>query len=101
MATVTKSRANIKSINVNRWLKNADKIDKSLRSFSRTARVLSSAHPRLINEYSKRWIVVYKGKVCADGATFESALKKADKEGCPRRDVIVRYIDKDRKAMIL
>jgi hypothetical protein len=76
-------------------------VDRELASFRRTARVLSSDHPRLIDEYSQQWIVAFEGKVRASGNTLTSVLKQADAEGLPRDKIIVRHIDKNQRTMIL
>ena len=98
MATQVASR-DTKSLRV--ALRNAKDIDRNLVAFSRTARVLSSNHPGLIDKYRKKWVVVYDGKVKAQGLSFESALREADKKGLPRRDIIVRLIEKNQRTLIL
>lgn len=82
-------------------LGNPSKVDKELRSFRKSAMVLSSKHPRLVNRYPKQWVAVYNGKTIAVGRTLNSALRESDKRGIPREHVIVRYIDKNQRAMIL
>ena len=76
-------------------------VDRELQSFQMTARILSSSHPRLINRYPKQWVAVHKGKVRASGRTFGSVMTQVDKKGLPRAHVIVRYIDRNRRTMIL
>lgn len=76
-------------------------VDRELASFRRTARVLSSDHPRLIDEYPQQWIVAFEGKVRASGDTLASVLKQADVEGLPRDKIIVRHIDRNQRTMIL
>jgi len=82
-------------------LGNPSEVDKELRSFRKSAMVLSSKHPRLINRYPKQWVAVYNGKTIAVGRTLNSALREVDKRGIPRGHVIVRYIDKNQRTMIL
>ncbi len=72
-----------------------------IQRFRRAARILSSKHPRLIDRYPKQWVAVYEGKVRAAGSTFNSVLAQVDKQGLPRRAVIVRFIDKNQRTMIL
>lgn len=76
-------------------------VDRELQSFQRTARILSSSHPRLINRYPKQWVAVHNGKVRASGRTFNSVMTQVDKKGLPRARIIVRYIDRNRRTMIL
>ena len=86
---------------VREQLGNPADIDRELQSFRKTARVLSSEHPRLIDRYPKQWVAVYEGKVKAHGRTFQSVLRRLDEEGIPRENVIVRYISKEERTMIL
>jgi len=82
-------------------LGNPSEVDKELRSFRKSAMVLSSKHPRLIIRYPKQWVAVYEGKTIAVGRTLNSALREVDKKGIQREHVIVRYIDKNQRTMIL
>lgn len=76
-------------------------VDVELRRFRKAAQALSSRHPRLIDQYPKQWIAVYRGRVRASGRTFRSVLAQVDKKGIPREHVIVRFIDKSKRTMIL
>jgi hypothetical protein len=76
-------------------------VDRDLQVFRRSARVLSSRDPRLIDRYAKQWVAVYQGKVCAQGKTLRSLLAQVDKKGLPRERLIVRFIDKTQRTMIL
>ena len=72
-----------------------------LQSFRRAARVLSSNHPRLIDLYPKQWVAVHRGKVRASGKTFRSVMTQVDEKRLPRGSIIVRYIDRNHRTMIL
>ena len=76
-------------------------VDRDIQKFRKSARVLSSKHSRMITRYPKQWIAVYQGKVRAQGRTLRSVLAQIDEKEIPRGDVIVRYIDKNERAMIL
>ena len=76
-------------------------IDRDLQDFRRAARALSSNHPRLIDSYPKQWIAVYRGRVRATGTTFSAVMTQLDLKGLPREHVIVRFIDKNQRTMIL
>ena len=84
-----------------RELGNPSDIDKELKSFRRSAKALSSKHPRLIDLYPKQWVAVYQGKVSAHGKTFQSVLQQIDLNKLPREQIIMRYIDKNQRTMIL
>ncbi len=74
---------------------------RSLRAFQRSARVFSDSHPRLIDEYPNQWVAVADSTVMAHGNTLKQVLKQVDAEGIPRADVIVRFIDRTQRTLIL
>lgn len=76
-------------------------ISKSLRSFERAARLLSSNQPRLTDEYPEQWVAVTDSKVLAHGDTLEQVLQQVDTIGVLRSDVIVRYIERNLRTLIL
>ena len=81
--------------------KDAREIKKSLVAFSKSANVLSSNHPRMIEKYPDQWVAVGKGKVLAHGKSIDAVLKKVDKMGIDRADIIVRLIEKNLRTFIL
>ena len=74
---------------------------RSLRAFQRSARVLSDNHPRLIDEYPNQWVAVADSAVIAHANTLKQVLKQVDAEGISRADVIVRFIDRTQRTLIL
>ena len=76
-------------------------VDRELQSFAEAARVLSSSHPRLIDERPLQWVGVYQGEVAAAGASFKSVMTQLRKAGIPAEKAIVRFIDKEERALIL
>ena len=80
---------------------NPSEVDRELKSYRKSAMVLSSKHPRLINRYQKQWVAVYDGRTVAAGRTLTAALRNVDKKEIPREHIILRYIDKNQRIMIL
>lgn len=78
-----------------------DNTARSLRRFQRTAHVLSSNQPRLINEYPDQWVAVSESTVVAHGKSLDSVLRKVDRKGVHRSDVIVRFIERTQRTLIL
>jgi hypothetical protein len=76
-------------------------VARDLREFKRTAKVLSSNTPRLIDQYPKQWVAIYKAKVQAHAGTLQSLLVQVEDKGLPRGKMIVRYIDRTQRTMIL
>lgn len=76
-------------------------IARSLRAFQKSARVLSDNYPRLIDECPNQWVAVADGAVIAHCNTLKQVLKKVDAKGISRADVIVRFIDRTQRTLIL
>ncbi len=74
---------------------------RSLREFQRSARVLSSNQPRLVDEYPDQWIAVSDGTVVAHGDKLNIVLRQIDQKGIDRSDVIVRFIERTQRTLIL
>jgi hypothetical protein len=81
--------------------KSAAQIDRELRTFREAARVLSSDHPRMIDEHPSRWIGVYDGRVAASGRSLKSLLERLKKKRIPRDQTIIRFIDRQERMLIL
>ncbi len=78
-----------------------DTMARSLRAFHRSARVLSDNHPRLIDEYPNQWVAVADSTVMAHGDTLEQVLARIDAENISRADVIIRFIERTQRTLIL
>ena len=76
-------------------------IDKELQMFRRTAKRLSSRHPRMIERYPKQWIAIHAGRVRAHGRSLKTVLRQIDSKGLPREHTMVRFIHKEPRTMIL
>lgn len=76
-------------------------IDQELREFRKSAQLLSSDRPRLIEEFPQRWVAIYKGEVRLNSSSFSQLLTLIDEENIPRSSVIVRFIDKNIKTLVL
>jgi hypothetical protein len=76
-------------------------VDRELRAFSRAAKLLSSDHPRLIDEHPKEWVAIYDGKVCASDKSLRALIARLREEGIPANEAIIRYIDTSGRKLIL
>jgi hypothetical protein len=76
-------------------------IDRELRTFSRAARILSSDHPRLVEEHPNEWVGLHDGKVCASAKSFRALVSKLKKQGVRPNEAIIRYIDTSGRKLIL
>jgi hypothetical protein len=74
---------------------------RSLREFRRSARLLSGDQPRLIDEYPDQWVAVSDNSVIAHGKALETVLHQLDKKGVQRADVIVRFIERTKRTLVL
>jgi hypothetical protein len=72
-----------------------------LQKFSKNSKLLSSKRAHLISKYAKRWVAIYDNSVKADGTNLNELLTKVDAMNLPRNHVVIRYIDKNARRMIL
>ncbi len=84
-----------------RLLGDSKKVADDLKTFRRATQILSARQPRLIDQYRKQWIAVYHGKVEAQGRTLKSVMAQVDQKELPRENLIIRFIDKNYRTMIL
>ncbi len=94
----------MKALNQNEVLKllgNPSEVAQDLRAFRKTAKVFSSKRAHLIAKYAKRWVAVHEGQVIADGRNLHEVLSKVDQSGVERKHVLIRYIDRTLRKMIL
>lgn len=80
---------------------NPNAVARSLRAFQESARVLSDNHPRLIDEYPDQWVAIADSIVKAHNNTLEQVLEQIDAENISRGDVIVRFIERTQRTLIL
>ncbi len=74
---------------------------RSLRAFQQSARVLSDNFPRLLDEYPDQWVAVADSTVMAHGDTLEQVLTRIDDQNISRADVIIRFIERTQRTLIL
>ena len=76
-------------------------IARGLREFSTSAEMLANDQPRLIDEFPRQWIGVYRGEVSAKADDLPSLMEKLERRGIPLGDTIVRFIEKNQRTLIL
>ena len=69
--------------------------------FRASAQLLSSEHPRMITEYPKQWVALHGGVVRATSRTLRGLLSALERRAIPRESVVVRFIEKDQRTMVL
>lgn len=79
----------------------AIEIARDLEAYSNAAQVLSSNHPRLIDDHPLQWVGVYQGAVAASGKNLTSLMIQLEKAGVPPARTIIRFIDKEERILIL
>jgi len=84
-----------------KYIGNPAEVDRELRAFHKAARILSSRQPRMIDAYPTQWVAIYNGRVRANAKTFKSLMTQVDEKRLPRQHIIVRFIDRTQKTMIL
>lgn len=73
---------------------------RSLHEFTRTCEFLSK-ETGLIDQYPEKWIGAYDQKIQATADDLDSLLEELDRMGVPRRETVIRYIEKNPRMLIL
>ena len=76
-------------------------IGRELHEFADAAKVLSSNHPRLIDEHPDEWVAVYNGRVAAASKDFDQLMTQLHEKNIPPERAIVRFIDREEKTFLL
>jgi hypothetical protein len=72
-----------------------------LRAFKKDTELLASRRDALLKSYPKKWIAVYDGEVRASARSLDDLVIKVNTLKLPRNRVVVRYIDRNVRRMIL
>ena len=80
---------------------NPKELARQIESFQKTAERFSEEKPNLIEKYPERWVAVYEGEVIADAETMGELLDKVDKIGKPRSEILMRFLTRKPRTMIL
>ena len=86
---------------LSRFGSDPEDIARGLREFSKSAEMLSNDQPRLIDEHPLQWIGVYRGEVSAKAGDLPALMEELERRGIPTGDTIVRFIEKNRRTLIL
>lgn len=90
-----------KSAFIRKNLGDPQEIAKGLRRFRKSAMVLSKQRPRMIQEHPQEWVALFDGVVRASNKSFDNLMGEIDRQGIPRGEVLVRFIDSSERIMIL
>ena len=78
-----------------------DEIAREMSEFSVAAKILSSHHPRLIDEHPLQWVGVFRGKIAASSKNLRSLMVQLEQDQIPASKTIIRFIDTEEKTLIL
>jgi hypothetical protein len=72
-----------------------------MQEFRKNAKVLSASRASLIQKYPKQWIAIYGREVKASGGSLNKVLEEVDRLKLPRNRVVIRYIERTARRMVL
>ena len=72
-----------------------------LQVFAESVQVLSHANTQLLNDYPQQWVAVYAGEVASHGDSLDEVIGELKASGVPRDKVIIRYMEREPRTMIL
>jgi hypothetical protein len=78
-----------------------EQIDRQLRVFSRSTKLLASNYSRFLDDNPNEWIAIYDGKLRATAKSHDALLSKLKKQGLPANETLVRFIDASGQKLIL
>jgi hypothetical protein len=78
-----------------------EEISRDLNDFVDAAKVLSSDHPRLIDEHPNEWVGIFAGHVAAAADNFDELMAQLSQRNIPADRTIVRFIDREEKTLLL
>lgn len=80
---------------------NPQRVWEDLQAYAGSVQVLSDADTQLFNDYPQQWVAVHDGKVVSHGDSLEEVIEELEATGVPRDSVIVRYMDREPRTLIL
>ena len=86
---------------VTEWLGgSAQAVAESLVDFTKSSQLLSE-ESSLVQIYDRKWIGVCSGVVRAAEDNLEALLRSLDSQGIPRSDTVVRFVEREQRALFL
>ncbi len=62
---------------------------------------LASRAKALVKQYPKQWVAMRNNKVVCRGRSLTQLVAKCDRKGISHSDVAVRYLDTEKRIMVL
>ena len=83
------------------WLgESAQAIAESLVDFAKSTEFLSE-ESGLVQKYDQKWIGVCAGEVRAVEDDLDALLSSLDSQGIPRSNTVVRFVEREQRALFL
>ena len=79
----------------------AKAVHAGLREFTNRVRTLDAKRGQLTREYPNKWIAMYNGEIDAIADSLEGLLEKMDSLGIPREGAVIKFMDTERRTMVL
>ena|SRR5437879_3280235 len=98
---MTKTPSQMDRREIDEMIGDPKRLDTEMQDYRKDISILSSQRAMLLQKYPKRWVAIYKGKVQADAQSFDEILANVDELGLPRDSVVIRFVDKNHRRMIL
>ena len=76
-------------------------IARELREFSASAQLVSERWERLVEAHPMEWICFHRGEVAASSKSLDDLIAATRERGISANRAVVRFIDKERKTLIL
>ena len=89
------------NLSLSKFGNDPNELAKGLREFSKSAEMLSSDLPRLIDRHPMQWIGVFRGEVTAAASSLDKLLAKLEKKEIPPSETVVRFVEPNQRTLFL
>ena len=72
-----------------------------LESFREDALYLANRRRELTRRYAEQWVAVYSSRVRARAETLDELLEAIDRKGLPRDGVVVDFLTKEPRTLVV
>lgn len=74
---------------------------REMKDFDMSLETLCSNYGQILKEYPNQWVAVHQGEVKASAETHELLMAAVEQKGLPRHNVLIRFLDKTGRKLIV
>lgn len=74
---------------------------REMKDFDMSLETLCSNYGQILKEYPNQWVAIHQGEVKASAETHELLMAEVEQKGLPRHNVLIRFLDKTGRKLIV